>query len=202
MANLCPFLKFQIFGALVLCSYWSDVLVALASITSTHSFLMAAPNPKAMTWIFSYQLANPSDPTAELATIESVSLSTWVQYLPVHVVKPHGEHTVPYLRGILRCFTPRSRLQVLSLMPVATFTPLKGRFDSTVVSSKLKSTYRIGELIEFGSISADYVPPPPKSGSVKRKFQCVEFCNCPCGFNKRTAVVPGDSPSPQVTSLP
>lgn len=150
---------------------------------------MAAPNPKAITWIFSYQLVDHRDPSKELAHIESVSLLSWVQYIPLHLCKPRDNPEAIYIRGILRCHSPRSRKQLLAVMPQATFIALRGRFDSSVVHSKLKASYRVGNLIEYGSFESTYTPPlVTEAVATKRSFSCVEYCNCPCNLNKRPSL--------------
>lgn len=171
-------------------------LILKVAYTSKHFSNMAAPNPKAITWIFSYQLTDAGGPSAALSEIAQVAALPFVQYLPLHICHSRDSPN-NYIRGIIRCHMPRSLKQLRTALPNATFTPLRGRFDMSVVNSKLKASYRIGELIEHGSIISEYVTPPPTPEApkpLKRKFDCVDTCTCPCGFNKTNVTRGSSSP--------
>lgn len=135
---------------------------------------MATDNPAALTWLFSFQVADPSDATAELAVIRPLADLLWVQYLAYHVVEHTSLKTV-YIRGIIRCYRPRSLLQLKAVIATASYKPLRGHFAASVVADKLRSTSRIGDLFEFGSITP----------GAKRSLDCSGLCSCCCLSNKR-----------------
>lgn len=133
---------------------------------------MAADNTSALTWIFSLQLDDPADPSHELSTLEPLADVSWIQYLAYHVVENLSVGSV-YIRGIIRCYRSRSYLQMKTLLSSPTYKPLRGRFTTLVVADKLRSTNRIGDLYEYGSIHIV---------GTKRSNDCLDSCSC---INKR-----------------
>lgn len=138
---------------------------------------MASDNPNALTWIFSYQLVDSDDPTPELALLKPLADVPWIQYVAFHVVENVSLESV-YIRGIVRCYRPRTHLQMKSLLPHGCFKPLRGMFTPTVVADKLRSITRLGELFEFGTITPV---------GTKRSLECSGSCSLCCS-NKRSAI--------------
>lgn len=136
---------------------------------------MAADNPNALTWIFSYQVADPADASPEVAILKPVADVSWIQYFAFHVTENLSTDSV-YIRGIIRCYRPRSTLQLKSILPYGSFKPLRGMFTPAVVADKLRPTNRIGDLYEYGLIS---------TAGAKRSFECSGLCRSCCLVNKR-----------------
>lgn len=131
-------------------------------------------NPTAITWIFSHPVVDHNHPEEEFAALKEFADA--VQYLVFHIVE-HSKTGHIYIRGIARCFTQRSLLQLQPLLMKATLKPLRGMFTPLVVKDKLRSTNRIGDLIEFGSLAPRF----------KRSIECTGTCSHCCNPNKRQA---------------
>lgn len=140
---------------------------------------MAAENPTALTWIFSYQFADPADTAPEQALVKTLGDLPFVQYLAFHVTE-HSLKKSVFIRGIIRCHRPRSLLQLRDCLPLASFKPLRGMFSESVVRVKLHPRNRLSNLVEIGTLN-----PSIK----KRPLQCNGLCPCCCTSNKRPAVV-------------
>lgn len=176
---LCPFFKIFISW------YYIDwfalsvavPLTAAVALAFVLAVAMASENPNALTWVFSYQVVDPADPSPELTVLKSLNIGL-TQYLAYHVVEHSERHTV-YIRAVIRFYKPRSLLQLKSLISGVTAKPLRGVFTQAVVSDKLRPINRVGPLYEFGSISPV---------SVKRSLDCSGLCSCCCLSNKRVAI--------------
>lgn len=144
---------------------------------------MEGTNPTALTWIFSHPVSDPEHIEPESLLIKELCDYPWFQYLAYHVVQ-HSKTKNIYIRGILRCFQPRSYLQIKSIVVDASPKPLRGMFTPLVVKDKLRPTNRIGSLIEVGTLTLQN----------KRPIECSGTCRHCCTSNKRSQ--PGGSSSP------
>lgn len=164
-----------------------DWTTVVAMLFSTNFAVMASENPAALTWTFSYQFADESDTSPELALVRTLVDYPYMQYVAYHVVR-HATKLSLYIRGILRCVRVRSYIQLRSFLPYASFKPLRGVFNAPVVQSKLRPTNRVGALFEFGVIALN--------APIKRPLECSGMCPCCCTSNKRAAVEPAPANSP------
>lgn len=149
-----------------------DFVLYNTLVAAVVSILMAAENPAALTWIFSHQVADPDDYAAEFDSVHTLQLDSRVQYLAYHAVE-HADTGNVYIRGIVRFIRQTTLRQLKSLLATASYKPLRGVFSSAVVADKLRSTNRISQLSEFGSIDL----------SSKRSRECNNTCIC-CKSNK------------------
>lgn len=136
---------------------------------------MTDANPNALTWVFSYKVADHTDPAPEFDLIKTLADMPFHQYLAFHLTQ-HTKQKDYYIRGLVRCLKSRSLLQLRDYLPLATFKPVRGMFSSVVVADKLHPRGRVGLLQEYGSIN------------LKRSRACTGSCPCCCASNKRVAV--------------
>lgn len=139
---------------------------------------MAADNPRALTWIFSLQITDTDDYTSEIEYLTAASADPTVQYLAFHVVQ-FSSIEAPYIRGILRCYSPRCHTQLQNTLFGATIKPLRGQLTPGLVADKLRPTRRISEFYEFGAISLT---------GRKRALSCTGTCKTCCFNNKKPSL--------------
>lgn len=138
---------------------------------------MESSNPTALTWIFSYQFDDAVDITNPSSDIDRMYDVSVVQYLGYHHVS-HPDST-PYFRGIIKCYRPRSLKQVSALLPGATFKPLRGSLTAAVVKTKLRASFRVGSLVEYGAYELS---------ALKKRSHCTGSCPSCCLSNKKIII--------------
>lgn len=135
---------------------------------------------QALTWIFSYQIADPENPALELSAVKELYSFDRVQYLAYQITR-HSQTGSIYIRGIVRLLAPLSSANLQAYCPLGHFKPLRCIFKPSVVAHKLRLTDRVGELFEFGSVALKRFLPP--SGA------CTGLCKSCCTSNKKLKIL-------------